>query len=166
MTLSIREFGGQYGGHCQARLSLRVLTRRANADRGADSNESQPAPMLRLSFVRDSDQMFSAVAHRETTNVVAARNDISDGDVDGDAEIVSNLAEPASHISFVAEPQLPAVNESRDDRFRDEPPGAAVGRRHRGRLVEQGPRVEDFKHRRRRSSEHGESGGGELPEGL
>ena len=82
-------------------------------------------------------------------------------DVDGNAEIIGDLAEPASDIPLAAEPKLTAVDEAGDDRLGDEPSRPAVGGRHGGRLVEQRARVEDLQDagagRRSTASAAGES---------
>lgn len=66
--------------------------------------------------------------------------------VDGDAEVLGDLAEADPDVAGVPKPQLTTVGESRGDRLRDQPAGVAVPGSDLGGLVETRAGIEHLEH--------------------
>lgn len=75
-----------------------------------------------------------------------ARGRLRDNNVNGYAEVVSNLAESHANVPLAAEPKLTTVGEPGCNRLRDQPSGVSVPGTDLGRFVESRARVEHFEH--------------------
>jgi len=72
----------------------------------------------------------------------------SNSDVDGYAQLISDLAEPDAYVAGIAEPELTAVGEPGGGGLSDQQACPSVARRDLGRFVKEWPRIEHLEDRR------------------